>query len=593
MTDTDAPVLAPPYVDAIKQFEGFSPASQWDNNQYTNGYGTQAKFAGERIDRPEAERRLQADLASASTHVAGAFPDLPEGKHAALTSLTFNAGPGWINAGLGNAVRNDDWDTAARLMQSYNHAGGQPLDALTQRRAQEASWFTNPPGQAGALTPPRGKPMPNPNDPALSANFLTGGLGSLARNLGSSLGVNLGSNDDIRNGLQTAAAYGMALDTKGASLGALPNMKGEFSLVSGGDGSTYRIDNRTGQVTPVSGPQPKITKVGSGPLGDIMGIQRGPKIYGMNGALLMDLSNPGANPGAVGAPSGGGAAGTPSDPGLAAILRPGTTYDDSLPGLERLDQFKPEYKQAIIDYMNGERMPTGRGDKYTQWIKDQAGRAAAETGQVANDATFAGKRTALNDLNKATPGSAGGQAIAVLTTLEHNGRVLDAYQKLNNLEMPGAFGWIPGSTGAAHYLNDTGNSKAKNAAALDEVKATTTHAAEESAKFYAGGQLAQSERDRIHALYTPNLMPSEALATVASERNTLEDRAKQAIGNLTSTLGANHPKVLDLQNRLNATLAGLDAKIGAAKQRLSGTPTNVGTPPNVGTRPALGSFYTP
>jgi hypothetical protein len=534
----------------------------------------------------------QQGAAGFAAHTAN--PDAPAWENMASTGEGKQKGDGWARQAIWGNIPdqykaqfgNVNNVTSRDFMNMWRNQ----FEGTNPGQAGALSYASQPAALSGAGQQAINSALSNtannsqPNGPALSANFLTGGLGSLARNLGSSIGVHLGSNDDIRNGLQTAAAYGMALDTKGASLGALPNMKGEFSLVSGGDGSTYRIDNRTGQVTPVSGPQPKITKVGSGPLGDIMGIQRGQKIYGMNGALLMDLSNPGA---VGGAPSGGGAAGTSSDPGLAAILRPGTTYDDSLPGLERLDQFKPEYKQGIIDYMNGDRMPTGRGDKYTQWIKDQAGRVAAETGQVANDATFAAKRTALNDLNKATPGSAGGQAIAALTTLEHNGRVLDAYQKLNNIQMPGGVGWIPGSAGVAHVLNNVGNTKASYGPALKEVQATTARTAEESSRYYAGNQAAQAERDRIHNLYGENLQPSESIATVASERNTLSDRANEAIGNLTSTLGANHPKVLDLQTRLTAALTKLDAKIGAAKQRLSGTPTNVGT------RPALDSFYIP
>src|SRR5262245_44842139 len=97
--------LNPKYLDAIKDLEGFAPTASWDYQQYTNGYGTRARFPGERIDRDEADRRFMGEIGNAASYVDSAFPGLAEGPRAALTSLTFNAGPAWINSGLGNAIR--------------------------------------------------------------------------------------------------------------------------------------------------------------------------------------------------------------------------------------------------------------------------------------------------------------------------------------------------------------------------------------------------------------------------------------------------------------------------------------------------------
>ena len=47
------------YSNTIKRFEGFSERTRWDYAQNTNGYGTKAQFAGERISVEEAERRFQ------------------------------------------------------------------------------------------------------------------------------------------------------------------------------------------------------------------------------------------------------------------------------------------------------------------------------------------------------------------------------------------------------------------------------------------------------------------------------------------------------------------------------------------------------
>lgn len=148
------------YLDAIKGFEGYSPRAQWDYAQHTNGYGTRAAYPGEVIDRDTAEQRFKTEISKAASSVDAAFPQLPEGARAALTSLTYNAGPGWINGGLGKAVSSGDWGTARDLFLQYNHAGGQVLPGLTNRRAQEAAWLTGAQGpQPQATQQPQQGPL--------------------------------------------------------------------------------------------------------------------------------------------------------------------------------------------------------------------------------------------------------------------------------------------------------------------------------------------------------------------------------------------------------------------------------------------------
>ena len=136
------------YLDAIRNFEGYTPQAQWDYAQFSNGYGTKARFAGEKIDRAEAERRFHAEVSSARSIVEKAAPDVDEGTKAALTSLTYNAGTSWIGSGLGDAVRRGDLDAAREIFQKYNKAGGEVLPGLLHRRSQEAQWIGNP----GAVT---------------------------------------------------------------------------------------------------------------------------------------------------------------------------------------------------------------------------------------------------------------------------------------------------------------------------------------------------------------------------------------------------------------------------------------------------------
>jgi lysozyme len=141
------------YLDAIRNFEGYTPQASWDYAQFSNGYGTRAKFAGEIIDRAEAERRFQTEISAARAVVEKAAPQMDDGTKAALTSLTYNAGTAWIESGLGDAVRRGDLHAVRDIFQQYNKAGGEVLPGLVNRRSQEALWIGNSAGASsgGAL----------------------------------------------------------------------------------------------------------------------------------------------------------------------------------------------------------------------------------------------------------------------------------------------------------------------------------------------------------------------------------------------------------------------------------------------------------
>ena len=132
------------YLDAIRNFEGFTPKASWDYAQFSNGYGTRARFDGEVIDQAEADRRFRAEISQARDIVESAAPHIDEGTKAALTSLTYNAGTSWIQSGLGEAVRAGDLDVVRDIFQKYNKAGGEVLPGLVRRRAEEAQGIGNP-----------------------------------------------------------------------------------------------------------------------------------------------------------------------------------------------------------------------------------------------------------------------------------------------------------------------------------------------------------------------------------------------------------------------------------------------------------------
>lgn len=135
------------FLDQIKKFEGYTDRAKWDYQQFTNGYGTKARFLGESINKEEAEIRFRDEISVAYDFVNRVAPQADAGTKAALTSLTFNAGTKWASSGLGAALRRGDIDGVRELFVQYDKAGGQRLEGLTRRRHVEASWI----GQPGAV----------------------------------------------------------------------------------------------------------------------------------------------------------------------------------------------------------------------------------------------------------------------------------------------------------------------------------------------------------------------------------------------------------------------------------------------------------
>lgn len=149
-------MLDPQYLDAIKGFEGYSPTAQWDYKQSSSGYGTKAQPGDENIpaDRRQAvyEQRFQSEIGKAAASVDAFSPNLPPGIRAALTSLTYNAGPGWQQSGLGQAIQSGDFEAAKAIFPQYNKAGGEVNPGLVARRAKELAWWGGQP-QAPQATP--------------------------------------------------------------------------------------------------------------------------------------------------------------------------------------------------------------------------------------------------------------------------------------------------------------------------------------------------------------------------------------------------------------------------------------------------------
>lgn len=155
--------LDPLYLDQIKGFEGYAPNASWDYKQYSSGYGTKVQPGDENIpaDQRKAvyEQRFQDEIGKAAASVDAFSPNLPPGIRAALTSLTYNAGPGWQQSGLGQAVKSGDFEAAKAIFPQYNKAGGEVNQGLVARRAKELAWWG-------------GQPQPAQASPAAPANGL-------------------------------------------------------------------------------------------------------------------------------------------------------------------------------------------------------------------------------------------------------------------------------------------------------------------------------------------------------------------------------------------------------------------------------------
>lgn len=132
-------------IDYIKSKEGFHATSFWDYAQWTNGYGTRARFQGETISEAEAERRLQIDVTRRREFVVAYSND--NGRRwsteqiNALTSFIYNGGNGWLAQVTDNNSRSDE--TIVDKILLYDKAGGERLAGLTQRRAEESAWFAS------------------------------------------------------------------------------------------------------------------------------------------------------------------------------------------------------------------------------------------------------------------------------------------------------------------------------------------------------------------------------------------------------------------------------------------------------------------
>ena len=138
----------------IKRTEGFTAKATWDNKQYTNGYGTEAKSPDEVITEAEADRRLREKLQKTQDYVSDYLTKkgytFNRNQLDALTSFTYNLGPGGLAQLTANGSRT--FDEIRQKMIEYNRSAGQISGGLKRRREEELAMFNTPSAAPGILS---------------------------------------------------------------------------------------------------------------------------------------------------------------------------------------------------------------------------------------------------------------------------------------------------------------------------------------------------------------------------------------------------------------------------------------------------------
>lgn len=131
-------------VTFIAGLEGFKGKAYDDYGQISIGFGTKAESLGETITKEEAMKALTKEVMKARTIVLKAAErhgyNWSDNQVDALTSFTYNVGPGGFNQLIQGGSRGDE--EISEMMLEYNKADGKVLQGLVKRRQAEANLFT-------------------------------------------------------------------------------------------------------------------------------------------------------------------------------------------------------------------------------------------------------------------------------------------------------------------------------------------------------------------------------------------------------------------------------------------------------------------
>lgn len=141
---------------SIKSYESYLEKSKWDVKQHTNGWGTKAKYKGEKITFAEANKRYQKVYSKHFRRNRRRYKKhLSEWQIHVISSLTYNVGSIKKGSGLDKAIKkynkNGDPYEVTHYMMKYTKAkvDGKFVDlpGLVSRRMYECRLFVATPAE--------------------------------------------------------------------------------------------------------------------------------------------------------------------------------------------------------------------------------------------------------------------------------------------------------------------------------------------------------------------------------------------------------------------------------------------------------------
>jgi hypothetical protein len=204
--------------------------------------------------------------------------------------------------------------------------------------------------------------------------------------------------------------------------------------------------------------------------------------------------------------------------------------DSSLKGQDYLNQFSPEVKAAVQNYVDGKSTPTGNPRKgFTQTVKMIAQKYGEDTGQSVDDTTYSARRTMRNQLSSSAPSSLGGQINIGNTAAGHLADLSQKALELGNYDT--------GIAPLSGVVNSARGLFTDQAAKMEALKGAAQHYGQEITKFYAGSPGGTAERDRFIESVNGARSPKELAAILSTEGELMRSRLDALGGQIKGVLG--------------------------------------------------------
>jgi len=121
----------------IAKQEGFHTICKDDGSQFTNGYGTKAKFKGEIIDKKEGLKRLKEYYYRKLTYTKKTYPNLTLQEAMVITAVFYNIGSASKKPLLHQAISVKDFSQIKKHLLNYIGTNPKYKKGLTNRRVRE------------------------------------------------------------------------------------------------------------------------------------------------------------------------------------------------------------------------------------------------------------------------------------------------------------------------------------------------------------------------------------------------------------------------------------------------------------------------